>query len=385
MGILLLLGLIVLYSISPVLSHKLYGEVNRNYFLYHQLINIGVALVGFFIAANLHWQKWRKLLPALVVLCGLTTMLLFIPPLSVSKNGATRWIGLGGVSFQPAELLKLTLVVLLASRFAQATREQLNDYRYMFAPTAAILVIVGLLVVIMQRDMGTMLVLAAIVFGLFYASGVSLKQIAALGGLGAGLGTISIILFPHRMARVLTYLSPTQDVNSGGYHLNQALIAIGSGGLFGLGIGKSVQVYGYLPEAASDSIFAIIAETFGMLGSLAVMAVFGLLLYRGFLIVRRAPDRFGSLLVLGIMLWVGSQAAVNIAAMLGLIPLTGIPLPFLSHGGTSLAMIMTAMGVVVNVSKYTERGSYAHRSERRWHGRASYAPAGYGPSTPKIP
>lgn len=376
-GVLLVLGLVIIYSISPVLSHKLLGDVGRNYYLYGQLLHVSVGLGAFLLTSNLHYRRWQRWLPALVVVAGLALLLLMLPGISVSKNGATRWLNLGPLSFQPAELVKLTLVVGLANYFSRLSAIDLRDYRRSLWPMAALLGVLAILIVFLQRDLGTMVVVATIIFGVFFMSGVDIAQLGILLGMGAGVGVLSIALFPHRIARILTFFNPAQDVSSSGYHLNQALIAVGSGGLLGLGIGKSIQIYGYLPEAANDSIFAIIGETFGLIGAIAVLAVFVVLIYRGLQVARRAPNRFAQLLVVGVVLWVASQAAVNILAMIGLVPLTGIPLPFLSYGGTSLIMMMAAIGIVVNVSKYTERGNYADSTLRRGDGRSHDPTAGY--------
>lgn len=368
-GVLLLLGLIILYSISPILSHKILGDVSRNYFLYNQLLHVGLGLVGFVFASNFYYKRWQGLLKPILIITGLSLLLLMIPALSLTKNGATRWVELGPVSFQPAELMKFSLVLLLAGWFAKLNPEEMKNNAKTLWPMTALLGVIALFVLFLQKDMGTMLVLAGIGVGVFYGAGVSLRQLGILLGIGIGMGVASILVFPHRLERVVTYLTPSQATEEQSYHLNQALIAIGSGGLFGLGIGKSVQVYGYLPEAANDSIFAIIGETFGLVGCAVILAIFGVLIYRGLRIARGAPDRYGQLLVLGIMLWLTAQTAINIAAMIGLVPLTGIPLPFLSYGGTSLVMLMTAMGIVVNVSKYAERrvdeGSTERRRDRR--------------------
>ncbi|MBI4101276.1 cell division protein FtsW [Candidatus Microgenomates bacterium] len=368
-GMLVLLGLVVLYSISPILSHKLLGDVSRNHFLYGQLVHIGVGLIGYFIGSQLHYSQWQKLLPFLIVISGLSVLLLMIPGVGITKNGATRWVGIGPFSYQPSEIIKFTLVILLASRFSQAVSDSFTKARQNLGLAMAVLLILAGAVLLLQRDLGTMVVMAMMVVGIFFSSGAALKQVGVLLGTGLGLGILSIILFPHRIARVVTFLKPEDTAASGGYHLNQALIAIGSGGLLGLGLGKSIQVYGYLPEAANDSIFAIVGETFGFIGSLGVIGLFGLLIYRGLRIGLNAPNRYAQLIVIGVIIWLGTQTAINMAAMLGLVPLTGIPLPFLSYGGTSLVMSMTAIGVVVNISKYTQRGLYADSSFRRGNGR----------------
>lgn len=378
-AVLLVLGLVVVYSISPVLSHKLVGDVSENYFLFGQLRNVGLAVVIFLITSNMVWWRWRKFLTPLVVVAAIATLMLFIPALAITEKGATRWIGIGSLSFQPVELVKLALVVGGAHYLSKLNIEQFKERKLLLWPSMALLGVVSLLVMFAQKDLGTMVVIASIIVGTLVVAGMKLKDLAVIIGSGLVLGALSIALFSHRLARIATFLNPESDLAGSGYHLNQALIAIGSGGLFGLGLGKSVQVYGYLPEAANDSIFAIIAETFGFFGSLVVIGLLGFIIWRMIKIAEATPDRFGQLLVIGVAIWVGTQALVNITAMLGIIPLTGIPLPFLSYGGSSLVLTMAAVGIVVNVSKHTERKPYAHSIKRRRHGGSYYSTAGYRP------
>jgi cell division protein FtsW len=185
-------------------------------------------------------------------------------------------------------------------------------------------------------------------------------------GSAAALGWLAVLIAPHRLSRLTTFLDPGRDLTGQGYHINQALIAIGSGGLMGLGLGHSIQVYGYLPEAANDSIYAIIAEEFGFIGSVAIIGLFGVLVYRGLQVARSAPDLFGRLVATGISLWFLFQAGINIGAMLGVMPLTGIPLPFISYGGTSLIISLFGAGILLNISKFTVReGSDANNRQRR--------------------
>ncbi len=372
-GLLLLAGLIIIYSISPVLSHKILGNVSDNYYLYQQAAHIGVGLVVFFIAANIPYPKWQDWLPWLIVITGLSLLLLMIPGLASTRNGATRWINLGPLSFQPAELIKFTLVIALATQFQSLVSHDHTESRRRLWLALFILAVLSLFIMILQRDMGTMIVITDIIIGLLFVSGERLVHVGALIGIGLIMGVLSIIIFPHRLQRLVTFVNPAQNQSTSGYHLSQALIAIGSGGFTGLGIGKSVQVYGYLPEAANDSIFAIIAETVGFIGVVAVIALFGFLLYRGFMVATNAPNRFAQLLAMGVVIWIGAQAVINMTAMVGLIPLTGVPLPFLSYGGTNLVMMLAAMGILVNISKYSQRGKYAHSTLGRRNRRPHYA------------
>lgn len=364
--LLTLFGLVVIYAVSPILSHKLVDDVDRNYFLFAQLRNVAVALVAFVVASKIDWRNWRnKLLPILIIVTGVSLLLMFIPGLAITEKGATRWVDLGLFSFQPSELIKLTVIVAASAWFARLSTEKLKEPKNTLWPVLALLGVISGFVLIHQRDLGTMLVIGAVLLAIVFMSGVKLSHIAALLGVGVGFGLLNILFFPYRLERLMTFINPGDSLGDTGYHLHQALIAIGSGGLFGLGLGRSVQVYGYLPEAANDSIFAIIGEMFGFFGAVAVVILFGILVFRMLKVAKLAPDKFSQLLVVGITSWLGVQAAVNMMAMIGLVPLTGIPLPFVSYGGSSLVFMMAALGIVVNVSRYTVRESYADSSQRR--------------------
>lgn len=372
--VLVAFGLIMMYNINPALSQKLLGRVDSSYYFRNQLINIGVGLVALFASMHFYYQRWRQIAVPLLVVAIFATFLLLFPMLSHSKNGATRWLDLGPLSFQPAELLKIAMVVYLAAWFEKRQTE-VKSFSEGVVPFMVMIGLSSLAIVVLQRDMGTMMALAGASLGMFYMAGITLRHLAFLIGTGFTLGVMAIVAFPHRMERFLTFLDPSKDANGTGYHISQALIAIGSGGVFGLGLGKSIQVYGYLPEASNDSIFAIIGEQFGLLGGIVVGAVFGLLVYRGLQVARYAPDIFSRLLATGITLLIFFQTIINIAAMLSLVPLTGIPLPFISYGGSSLVIMMVAVGILFNISKYTvhEGAANADRSSRRGDSRSYLA------------
>lgn len=228
---------------------------------------------------------------------------------------------------------------------------------------------------LLQRDLGTMLVIAAIALCMLYIAGGRLRHIWLMAGTMLLSGVLAVLIAPHRVARFLTFLDPSADITGAGHHINQALIGIGSGGLFGLGLGKSVQAYGYLPEAANDSIFAIFAEKFGFIGVMVLLIALGLLLSRVMRVVAHAPNSYTRLIAAGVFAWLFAHMVINIGAMLGLLPLTGITLPFLSYGGSSLLFIMTSLGLLFNISRYIsfqsirenrgEEGAHAHTRHRR--------------------
>jgi cell division protein FtsW len=375
-AILLAIGLVMMYSISPILSHKLGVGVERNYYFVNQIKYVLIGIVVWIAATAIPYTVWRRWAPRLMIVAIASLVALLIPGLSHSSHGATRWIGVGPVSVQPAEILKVALILYLAM-WLEKHQDHIRSFwdglfPFMVMTGAAVFV-----VVIMQKDMGTALVVAAATLGMYFAAGMRWSHLGAAGLAGLVGGWLAVVLQPHRISRLMTFLHPEQDASGQGYHINQALIAIGSGGMIGLGLGRSIQVYGYLPEAANDSIFAIIAEEFGLLGSLGILVAFGVIVYRGLQVARSAPDMFARLVATGITLWMLFQALINIGAMLAIVPLTGIPLPFISYGGTSLILSLFGAGILLNISKYTVREvSDASSRQRRGDSRPYFANAG---------
>lgn len=344
-GLLLLLGTVLAYTISPALE--------QSSLLYRQLSHIGLAGVAFLAASKLPIEFWRKVHAPLLIAAIGTSLLLLIPGISLEVNGATRWLDIGILSFQPAEFLKFATVIYLAAWLAERMRtNRLDSSRETVWPLLIITGAIGLLIAILQKDLGTMVAIVGIILSMLFVSGIRLGLYSRFVGVILSAAVAGTLLFPHRVARLLTFFDPTRDVDGASYHINQALIAIGSGGWFGRGLGKSVQVFGYLPEAINDSIFAIVAEQFGFVGSLLVLFLFGALAVRLLKILESAPNDYMRLLTAGVFGWLASHVLINIGAMLGVIPLTGITLPFLSLGGTSLVFISAAFGLAFNISRY---------------------------------
>lgn len=379
MLLLVAIGLVVIYSISPAISAQLKGDQSGNHYMYRQ---IQFLILGFGVFAAASWAPlsiWDKLQKWILGSAIVSFFLLFIPAFSITYLGATRWVHIGPINYQPAELLKFGLVFYVAAYLARAIHNRaINNTE----TTRWFLLVIGLValeIVIIQRDLGTMIPIAAIMLAMLYVSGMEKKRFFAILGIliiGAGL---SILPFQHRRERVFTFLNSEADTADSGWHINQALIAVGSGGLMGRGLGQSVQAYGYVPEAANDSIFAIMAEKFGFVGMMVVFGIYGTLLLRILGIAQRAPNHYLQLIASGVFAWIAVQAFVNIGAMLSIMPLTGVTLPFLSFGGTSLIFTMAALGVVFNISKYTTLGTLnegadnAHIHGGRRVGRPRYA------------
>jgi cell division protein FtsW len=379
--VLLAIGLILIYSISPILSQSLAGKAGRNYYFVNQVQYLVLGLVAWAVVSRIPYRLWKRWAPWLMGVSIILLLLLFTP-LRYSSLGATRWVKLGPLTMQPAELLKFSLIVYLAAWFERRA----DDLQTFWDGVLPFIVMVGLasfVIVVLQKDMGTMLVVLFSAIGMYFAAGLRWKHLVTVLGIAFILGAFAIAAFPHRVQRVTTFahLNCQESAAALGdsYQVCQALLAVGSGGLGGVGLGHSIQVYGYLPEAANDSIFAIIGEEFGVIGSLAVVGLFGFVVYRGFLIAMEAPDMFSRLTAIGISLWLLFQSVINIGAMLALLPLTGIPLPFISYGGSSLVITLVGVGVLLQISRFTvKEATHADSRERRGNRRAHLADTGYG-------
>ncbi len=356
MVMLLAIGLIVIYSVSPAISAQLTGDVDPNHFMYRQLMFLALGFGVFITTSFLPLGFWNVVQKYIIWFAVISFFFLLIPALSLNYGGATRWVHIGPINYQPAELLKFGLVFNLALFFTSRIKAGILNTK---ATTYAFLIIMGAIaleIVVLQKDLGTMIPIVAIMLAMLYLSGISMKRFMMIITVIVVGGALAIGMAGHRRARVLTFLNPSADTSGSGYHINQALIAVGSGGVFGKGLGRSVQAYGYLPEAANDSIFAIMAEKFGFVGMLVVFSIYGGLLFRIIGIVNKAPNTYLRLVSGGVFAWMCVQAFVNIGAMLSIMPLTGVTLPLLSFGGTSLIFTLAALGVVFHISRYTRLG-----------------------------
>lgn len=371
--ILLGVGLIVIYAISPGLSAQ--KHVSENYYVGKQLIAILLGIIAFVVTANLPVNVWQRLQTPLLVAAGVAAVAVRL--FGEQINGAYRWIQLGGFSFQAAELIKFALLIWLAGFLtARLKSGELSDYKKTFKPLLIALLLIGLVVAKIQSDLGSTGVMVAIMGAMVFIAGLPLKRVLMIGGIIA-VGTIlAISSTAYRRDRLLTYLHPERDCQNAGYQACQALIAVGSGGMFGRGIGRSVQAFGYTPEVANDSIFAVTAEMFGFVGVTVLLALFVALFARLKKISEQAPDDFSRLIVVGVLAWLSTQAIMNIGAMIGLLPLKGITLPFISYGGTSLLFVTGAIGIVFQISRYTTYGNAtakAAQERNRYVNRPNYA------------
>ncbi|HDS11402.1 MAG TPA: putative lipid II flippase FtsW [Candidatus Wirthbacteria bacterium] len=369
-------GLIMIASASSIKAHNEFikpsGAPDNYWYLTRQVMWIGVSSIGLWFFANFNYQRLRYLaFPALIMVMGLLAAV-FLPIIGGQKVlGARRWLNLGPLYLQPSEVTKLVLAVYLATWLERKGKE-VKDFKYGFLPFVSILgVIITLLY--FQEDLGTTIVICFMAVVVFYVSGGNVGQLFLGSLLGGALIAALIWARPFRIARVMVWLDPQSDPSGIGYHVTQSLYTIGSGGLFGVGYGYSRQKYEYLPHAPTDSIFAIICEELGFVGGLAVLAVYSYLFYRMLKISVEARDNFGRLLALSLAVWISIQTFINIGGLLRLIPLTGIPLPFISYGGSSLLMCSCAIGITLSISKQNnlKKGKRVeNRPNRRGHGRA---------------
>lgn len=347
--ILLVGGLLILASSSLALSYKNFGILHY-YILKQILYGVLVGTVAFFGALFVPYRFWKKLAVPVMITSLVLLALLFMPELGYSFGGAKRWLQFGPLIFQPSEILKFSFIIYLAS-WLDVRRQEVASISYGMMPFVIMLGIVGIFL-IMQPDVGTLGVIVFTAAILYFLGGGKMYQMMTLFTFGLIIFYFLVQMAPYRLARVLVFFNPGFDPQGAGYQINQALIAIGSGGFFGLGFGKGLQKYSYLPEPMGDSIFAIFSEEMGFLGALILICLFAFLFWRGLYIAKRAPDIFGKLLAAGISVGIIVQTFINMAAISGLLPLAGIPLPFISYGGTSLAMTLASMGVLLNISKY---------------------------------
>lgn len=375
MGLLMLVGLVVLYSISPARAELINANTDSalgaSHFMQRQSLYLAIGLGVFTVAAFFpvkYWKKysWQLFLGALGVNALLAILGLFMSGgLIIETNGAVRWFNLGFTSFQPAELLKFAVIIFAATFLGrQISRGKLNSPSDTFLPLGIALGLAAMFVIIFQKDMGTGITLIGAVMAILFVAGIDRRWLTIIVTSMVGAGIALIVTSPHRIQRVMTFFQSSAATDASNYHIDQAMIALGSGGLFGKGLGQGVQAFGYLPEALNDSIFAILGETFGFVGLVVIMILFAALLRRILFVADKTVDTTDRLIVAGIFGLIASHIIVNIGAMTGIFPLTGVTLPFLSFGGTSLMFTMLSLGVVFYISRYTTHQELTDKEDR---------------------
>lgn len=347
-----LFGLLMISSASVVISYDQFGS--NTVYLGRQALYFAIGFSTLIATSLIDYHFWKKYALGLLLITLLLLVAVHIPGIGPRVNGARRWIDLGPFLLQPSELLKAFIIVYLAAWFEKKGPE-IRSLTKAIMPFSALMGVI-IILIMNQPDLGTALVVVAISTIMLLVAGASLTHIFAGLSLGSGLIFILIKSADYRWQRFLTFLHPSADLQGSGYQINQALIAIGSGSWLGKGFGQSIQKYLYLPLAQTDAIFAIIVEELGFVRVLIILIAFVYLSLKGYQIASSSPDKFGQLLATGITTWIIFQALVNIGGIMGLIPLTGIPLPFISYGGSSLLALLGSTGVLYNISRQTIGG-----------------------------
>lgn len=351
--ILLGIGLIALFSASGVVSYEKFN--NSLHLFFHQLIyGILLGAIVFLVCFKIDYHFWQKISLPLFIISLILLLFVFLPYFGFDYQGAHRWIKIGNFSFQPSEFAKLFLFIFLSSLLIKKDKTEISRKIFLLCLISLSLIF---LLIILEPDFGTSLIIALTCFFLFFIAKIKLSYLFSLGMVSLGLFFLLIKIAPYRMNRLTTFLNPEIDPLGIGYHINQALIAVGSGGLFGLGLGHSRQKFNFLPESFGDSIFAIYAEELGFFISMFLILLFLIFFWRGIKISKNAPDDFGCFLAFCIVFWISIQAFINLAALLSLVPLTGIPLPFISYGSTSMVVSLAGIGILANISKSVTRNA----------------------------
>jgi len=341
-------GLIMIYSVSKYLSLQNTDQTSDKYYLVRQLVSFGIGLVAWLFFQSIDYKFWQKHTSKM-----LWVTIILLSSVFVFHGGSnSRWINLFGYGFQPSEFAKLSMILYLSGWLS--SKKDSGEIDKTFLPFIIFVGATAFLMLI-QKDLGTLSIILFIAAAIYFVAGAKIQNLLVGSGLGAFLVWLAIKIEPYRMQRLTAFFNPESNLLSTSYHIRNALIAIGSGGIWGLGFGQSKQKYLYLPEAQTDSIFPIIAEELGFLRAGAVIVIYVIIAYRGYSIAMRAPDSYSQLVAVGVTTWIIWQMFVNLGAMMAILPLTGVPLPFISYGGTSLIAFLAAVGILLNISKQTEK------------------------------
>ncbi|WP_077211436.1 stage V sporulation protein E [Bacillus dakarensis] len=346
---LLATGLIMVYSASAIWAEYKFDD--SFFFAKRQLLFAGVGIVTMFVFMNVDYWTWKKFAKVMLIVCFVLLILVLIPGIGNVRNGSRSWIGVGAFSIQPSEFMKLAMIAFLA-KYLSENQKNITSFKKGLVPSLS-LVFLAFGMIMLQPDLGTGTVMVGTCIVMIFISGARISHFIGLGFVGL-IGFVALIASaPYRIKRITSFLDPWSDPQGSGFQIIQSLYAIGPGGLFGLGLGQSRQKFFYLPEPQTDFIFAILAEELGFIGGSFVLLLFALLLWRGIRIALGAPDLFGSFLAVGIIAMIAIQVMINIGVVTGLMPVTGITLPFLSYGGSSLTLMLMAIGVLLNVSRHS--------------------------------
>jgi len=343
--VLVAIGVLMTYSSSVYYAELKFG--NKFHFFYREIFWVAIGIVSAFIVGSIHYQKIQKYSWLLLFLAIVLLGIIHVPGIGHKVNNASRWIRVAGFTFQPSELAKYVIIIFLADRLAKNRRHVAKFTRGVLIPLIIILIPVGLIVI--EPDLGTPMVILATALAMFFVAGTKIMHLIFLALASLPPLIYLVVKFPYRLKRLLTFMSPDSDPLGAGFQIRQSLIAVGSGQLNGLGLGKSIQKMHYLPEAHTDFVFAIIGEELGFVGSGAIVILMMLLLYVMYKITQQITDMFGHIVAVGIMTVLSIQMIVNMCVVTALLPTKGLALPFISYGGSSLVMTLTACGLMVNI------------------------------------
>jgi cell division protein FtsW len=354
-GILCAAGLVMVLSASAYTSLQYYGSVWTIF--ERQLLWMGLGVIALWAAVRVPYDWWRRLRVVLLLVTLGMLLAVLVPGVGQASGGSSRWIGVGLLRIQPSELMKLALVVFAGDLLTRRA-DQVDKPGAVLVPIALVTGFAGILL-LKQPDMGTAMVLVFIAFAILFAGGIPARFLGRAVAVTAALGALFAVVEPYRRARLLSFLHPLQQRSGNGYQVVQSLVGLGNGHLFGLGLGNGRQKWGLLPNPHTDFIFSVIGEETGLIGTLVVLGLFLAFAWLGIRTAMRAPDRFGMLLAIGVTAWITVQAVINVGAVIGVLPVTGIPLPFVSFGGSSLVITMFTAGILANVAGHerTERSA----------------------------
>jgi cell division protein FtsW len=341
------IGLVMVFSASSAIAYAQHGDIA--YYLKRQLVWLAVGLCGAYVLYRIDYHRLKRLAPCLLVAAIAALFLVFVPHVGLGVNGGRRWIGTSAISLEPSEFAKLALVIYLAA-ILSARGDRITSLVRGLVP-ACIPVAIMAVLVLKEPDMGTASLLVFTAFALFFAAGARMMHLFAVTFVTVPFAALTVLASPYRRARVFAFVDPWKDPLNTGFHIVQSLLALGSGGLFGVGLGASRAKFFYLPEQYTDFIFAVLGEELGLLGTLAVIALFVIVAYRAIRIALAAPDRFGFFLAIGCAAMITIQAFVNIGVVSSSWPVTGVPLPFISFGGSSLIVNLLAVAIIANVGR----------------------------------
>ncbi|MRX70808.1 stage V sporulation protein E [Bacillus lacus] len=346
--LLLSIGLIMVYSASAVWATYKFDD--SFFFAKRQLLFAVIGVIAMFFIMNVDYWTWRTWAKLLIIICFVLLIAVLVPGVGMVRNGSRSWIGVGAFSIQPSEFMKLAMIAFLA-KFLSEHQKKITSFKNGLFPSL-LLVFTAFGMIMLQPDLGTGTVMVGTCIAMIFVAGARISHFAFLGLLGVA-GFVGLVLSaPYRIKRITSFLNPWEDPLGSGFQIIQSLYAIGPGGLFGLGLGQSRQKFFYLPEPQTDFIFAILSEELGFIGGSLVILLFSLLLWRGIRIALGAPDLYGSFVAVGIVSMIAIQVMINVGVVTGLMPVTGITLPFLSYGGSSLTLMLMAVGVLLNISRY---------------------------------